>query len=297
MRILVTGREGQLARALSAMNAADLEVVCLGRPEMDVTNRASIDESLSNIRPDIVVNAAAYTAVDKAESDQAAAYAANATGAGNVAASAAASGIPVIHVSTDYVFSGEKTSPYVETDEVDPQSVYGASKLHGERAVAAANPAHIIVRTAWVYSVWGNNFLKTMLRLSQTLDEIGVVADQRGNPTYAPELARGLIAAARVALAAPQSAGWRGLFHLAGTGEAVWADFAEVIFDASAKAGGKSVQVKRISTRDYPTSARRPINSCLDCGKFQDVFGFSSPDWRTSTVECVADLNSLGNQV
>ena len=296
MRILVIGREGQLARALSAMKATDLEVVCLGRPEMDITSRHSIDESISNIRPDIVVNAAAYTAVDKAESDQAAAYATNAHGAGKVAASAAASGIPVIHVSTDYVFSGEKQSPYVETDEVDPRSVYGASKLDGERAVAAANPAHIIVRTAWVYSVWGNNFLKTMLKLSQTRDEIGVVADQLGNPTYAPALARGLIAAARVALAAPQSADWRGMFHLAGTGDAVWADFAEAIFDASAKAGGKSAQVKRISTRDYPTPACRPMNSRLDCRKFQNAFGFSSPDWRTSTIKCVADLNALRNQ-
>lgn len=296
MRILVTGREGQLARALAAMKASDLEMVCLGRPELNITSRSSVDKAISNFSPEVVVNTAAYTAVDKAESDQDAAYATNAIGAANVAAATAAVGIPVIHVSTDYVFSGDKTSPYVETDPVDPQSVYGASKLRGERAVAEANPAHIIVRTAWVYSVWGHNFLKTMLRLAQTRDEVGVVADQSGNPTYAPELARGIVAAAQVALDAPRSEHWSGIYHLAGTGDAVWADFAEMIFEASASVGGPWAQVKRIGTEDYKTPARRPMNSRLDCQKFQTVFNFSSPDWRTSTLECVAALHALENE-
>jgi len=295
MRILVTGREGQLARALAAMKASDLDMVCLGRPELNISSRSSVDKAIWTFNPDVVVNTAAYTAVDKAESDQDAAYATNAIGAANVAAATAAVGIPVIHVSTDYVFSGDKPSPYVETDPVDPQSVYGASKLRGERLVVKSNPAHIIVRTAWVYSVWGHNFLKTMLRLAQTRDEVGVVADQRGNPTYAPELARGIVAAAQVALDAPRSEHWSGIYHLAGTGDAVWADFAEAIFAASAAVGGPSARVKRIGTEDYKTPARRPMNSRLDCQKFQSVFNFSSRDWQTSTLECVAALHALEN--
>lgn len=293
MRILVTGREGQLARALSDMDRANLEIHCLGRPELDVADRSTIDRAISTFKPDILVNTAAYTAVDKAESDPASAFAINSCGAANAATAAAANEIPIIHISTDYVFSGDKLTPYLETDSVAPQGVYGASKLEGERAVAAANPAHVIVRTAWVYSPWGKNFLKTMLSLSQTLEEIGVVADQRGNPTYAPALAEGIVAAARTALAAPRGRQWRGTFHLAGTGEAVWADFAEEIFSASRKTGGMAARVRRIATADYPTPARRPMNSRLDCGKFRDVFGFVSPDWRLSVVECIAGLKLL----
>ncbi|MGV1867588.1 MULTISPECIES: dTDP-4-dehydrorhamnose reductase [unclassified Rhizobium] len=292
MRILVAGREGQVARAFSALNNPEIDIVCIGRPTLDIRDRLSIDRAIEKVNPHIVVNAAAYTAVDRAENDRETAYAANRDGAGNASAAAAAAGIPIIHISTDYVFSGDKALPYVESDLVSPQGVYGASKLAGELAVATANPAHIIIRTSWIYSVWGNNFLKTMLRLASTCDEIGVVADQRGNPTYAPELVRGIVTAARVALLAPQSTHWRGIFHLSGNGDTVWADFAEAIFEASARGGGDSARVLRICTADYPTAARRPINSCLDSGKFRNVFDFASREWKESVVECIATLNS-----
>jgi len=243
MRILVTGREGQVAKALLARADAQPEtliVLALGRPELDLTDRTSITRAIAGFSPDLLVNAAAYTTVDKAESEQDAAFAVNRDGAGNAAAAAAAAGIPIIHLSTDYVFDGDGDAPHREDDATGPLGVYGRSKLAGENAVRAANPAHAILRTSWVYAPWGNNFAKTMLRLAGERDVVRVVADQHGAPTYAPDIAAGILAVAETALAEPRGAGWRGVFHMTAAGETTWAGFAEAIFAASARAWSRS---------------------------------------------------------
>jgi len=290
MRLLVTGRDGQVARALVGLAAPDLEVEALGRPELDITDRSSIDRAIARFGPDLLVNAAAYTAVDKAESEADAAFAVNRDGAGNAAAAAAAAGIPVIHLSTDYVFAGDGTAPYRETDPTGPAGVYGRSKLDGEGAVGAANPAHVILRTSWVYAPWGNNFAKTMLRLASDRDAVRVVADQHGAPTYAPDIAEGIVAVARTALTGSRSGDWRGVFHMTGGGETTWAGFAEAVFAESASLGGPSARVEPISTADYPTPARRPANSRLDNSKFRAAFAHALPDWRDGVGRCVRAL-------
>lgn len=294
MRIVVTGKSGQVALALAERaGAAGHELVALGRPELDLAEPASIAPALASARPDLVVSAAAWTAVDKAESEAEAAFAANATGAGALAEATATLGVPLIHLSTDYVFDGTKPAPYVETDPVAPLGVYGASKEAGERAVLAAHPGAVILRTAWVYSPFGANFVKTMLRLAETREEVGVVADQRGNPTSALDIAAGVIALAErlVAEGRPLEAGpTRGLFHMTGTGEAVWADLAEAVFAASAAHGGPAARVKRITSADYPTPAPRPANSRLDCARLERVHGIRLPDWRVSVEQVVARL-------
>ncbi|UUP18244.1 dTDP-4-dehydrorhamnose reductase [Nitratireductor thuwali] len=288
MRILVTGREGQVARALAFCGTDGVSITCVGRPDLDITDRSSIDRAIKEIRPDILVNPAAYTAVDKAESEPETAFAVNRDGARNAAAAAAAAGMPVVHLSTDYVFAGDKPSPYVETDATGPASVYGHSKLAGEEAVAEANPAHVILRTAWVYSPWGHNFVKTMLRLAETRDTVRVVADQHGAPTYAPDIADCVVIVALAAFAALESEAWRGTYHVTAAGETNWAGFAEAIFAASAARGGPTARVEPISTADYPTPARRPRNSRLSNGKFCTTFAHTLPDWRDRVQMCVA---------
>ena len=290
MRLLVTGRDGQVAQALLALSKGDIEIVALGRPALDITDRASVDRAIAEHRPDVVVNAAAYTAVDKAESEEAAAFAVNADGAGNVAAAAARAGLPVIHISTDYVFAGDKASPYVETDATAPQGAYGRSKLAGEELVASANPNHAILRTAWVYGPYGANFLKTMLRLGETRDVVRVVADQRGTPTYAPDIAEGVVAVAKHLLAHPDEAAARGVFHMVAQGETTWAGFAEAIFERFAAAGGTRVSVEPIATADYPTPARRPTNSRLETTHFNQTFAHSLPVWTYGVARCMAAL-------
>lgn len=287
MRLLVTGSNGQVARALGALALADVEVVLRGRPDLDIVDRASVEHAIAETRPDLVVNPAAYTAVDKAESEPDLAFAANRDGAANVAAAAARHGLPVIHLSTDYVFSGEAGRAYVESDPTEPTGVYGASKLAGERAVAASNPAHAILRTAWVYAPWGHNFLKTMLRLAATRDTVRVVADQHGTPTYAPHIAEAIVAVARGMLASPDK---RGVFHMTAGGATTWAGFAEAIFERSAALGGPSARVERIATADYPTPARRPANSRLDSGRFQRLFGVGLPRWEEGVGDCLQVL-------
>lgn len=290
MKLFVTGREGQLARSLLALSAPDVDVVAIGRPELDITDRASIERALDAHKPDIVVNAAAYTAVDRAESERDQAFAINRDGAENVALAAAEAGLPVIHVSTDYVFSGNADGWRHEQDPTDPQNVYGASKLAGEQALAAANPAHAILRTAWVYSPYSGNFLKTMLRLAGDRQRVGVVADQFGTPTYAPDIAEAILVAARAIVADPQNSDLQGVFHLTAQGEANWADFAREIFRQSAARGGPSAAVDAITTADYPTPARRPANSRLDTTRFATSFGHKLPDWRDGVARCLAAL-------
>lgn len=290
MRLLVTGREGQLARSLAALSGGDATVIALGRPDLDIADADSVARAIAAHAPDIVVNAAAYTAVDRAESEAEQAFRVNRDGAGNVAAAAARAGLPVIHVSTDYVFSGHEPGARREDDPTDPQNVYGASKLAGEAAVAAAGPAHAILRTAWVYSPYGSNFLKTMLRLGAERGRVRVVADQAGTPTYAPDIAEAIVAAARVILAEPDSPAWRGVFHLVAQGETNWAAFAREIFRQSAARGGVSAEVEDITTADYPTPARRPANSRLDTARFAAAFGHRLPDWRDGVARCLAAL-------
>jgi dTDP-4-dehydrorhamnose reductase len=294
-RIAIVGRHGQLARALAeAGEAAGLRIITAARPELDLARAETIAPVLTSIRPDAVVCAAAYTAVDKAESEPDLAYAVNATGAGAVAAAAAAMGVPVVHVSTDYVFPGDKPAPYVEDDPVGPLGVYGASKLAGERAVAAAGPDHVILRTAWVYSPFGTNFVKTMLRVAAVRDVVRVVADQRGCPTSALDLAPAVLRVIENLLASPGERRLRGVFHLAGRGETSWAGFATAVFAASRRRGGPWASVEDIITAEYPTAARRPARSCLDGRRIEAVHGVALGDWQAALETCMDRLLEPG---
>ncbi len=283
MRIAVTGKQGQVVSALLERGpVAGVEIVAVGRPELDLVDRASIRAVLSQIKLDVIVSAAAYTAVDKAESEEELAFVVNAEGPTAIAEVAKELGVPIVHLSTDYVFSGDKQGLYVETDATGPVSVYGRSKLAGEEGVAAANPNHVILRTAWVYSPFGANFLKTMLRLAETRDAVNVVADQHGTPTSALDIADAVIAMATL-LCADSDPKLRGIFHMTGSGEGTWADFAEAIFAGLQAKCGREVSVGRITTMDYPTLAKRPANSRLSNDKLKQVYGIVLPDWRQST--------------
>ncbi|CAN5385269.1 dTDP-4-dehydrorhamnose reductase [soil metagenome] len=284
MRLLVVGGSGQLAQCLKERWP---DAILAGRPMLDVRDPATIAKAIAESAPDAVVNAAGYTAVDAAEGDQGAAFAINRDGAAAVAREAARHGVPIVHISTDYVFSGTKSGPYNEADRPDPTGAYGRSKLEGEDAVRAANPRHVILRTAWVYSPFGNNFVKTMLKLALTRPVIRVVDDQHGNPTSAHDLADGVIAAAK-------QFGGRdevlGTFHFAGRGDTTWCGFAREIFAISEELGGPVAAVEAITTADYPTAAKRPANSRLDCGAFERRFGLAIPAWQESLRGCVARL-------
>lgn len=296
MRIAVTGKAGQVVTSLIERGgAAGHEVIALGRPELDLADPASVTRMLEMVTPDAIVSAAAYTAVDKAESESELAHAVNGAGAGAVAEAAKALGVPLVHVSTDYVFDGTLGRPYVETDPTRPTGAYGASKLAGEVAVLAAHGDNsALLRVAWVYSPFGANFVKTMLRLAGDRDEVSVVADQLGNPTSALDIADGIIRVATNMVSDSYSE-LRGVFHMTASGETSWADFAEAIFAASAARGGPSARVKRIATADYPTQATRPANSRLDCGLIARVHGVALPDWRGSLETVIARLQPVAN--
>jgi dTDP-4-dehydrorhamnose reductase len=291
MRIAVTGRTGQVVQSLLARaGMAGVTVIPVGRPELDLAQPDGVRQALGEARPDCIVNAAAYTAVDKAETEPELAMRVNGEGAGTVAAAAAALGVPLIQISTDYVFDGMAPRPWRESDATAPLSAYGRSKLAGEEAVTASGADWTILRTAWVYSPFGANFVKTMLRLAESRDEIGVVSDQLGSPTSALDLADTIIAVAKALAARPGDASLRGVFHAAGTGEASWADLAAAVFAASAALGGPSAAVRRIATIDYPTPARRPSNSRLDCSLLAQRHGLRLPPWQDSVQSCVATL-------
>jgi dTDP-4-dehydrorhamnose reductase len=291
MRLIVTGTQGQVVTALLERGPAQgVEIIAIGRPDLDLADPATVAAALGTVDGDAIVNAAAYTAVDKAESEEELATRINGAGAGAVAQLAAERGLPLLHISTDYVFDGALDRPYREDDPTGPIGAYGRSKLAGEQAVAAAHPGAAIFRTAWVYSPFGGNFVKTMLRLGETREELSVVADQRGAPTSALDIADALIAAARKLVAQPGDKTLTGVFNLTGGGEATWAEFAEAIFSEAERYGRKPVRVKPIETRDYPTPARRPANSRLSHAKLAQVYGISLPDWRLSTRACVARL-------
>lgn len=295
-RVLVTGREGQLVRSLIERGAAtELDILPLGRPLLDLEDSPGISRVVRDIAPDILINAAAYTNVDAAEKDEATARRINAEAPGELAAATAAAGIPIVHVSTDYVFDGASADPYDETSPTCPLGVYGRTKLEGEERVRAVNPDHAIVRTAWVYSPWGRNFLKTMMSLAEQRDTLRVVGDQRGNPTSALDLADGLLALVK-SVAAGHRTGLGQTYHLAGTGSGSWADFAQRIMTRRAALGLPSAIIEPITTAEWPTPARRPANSTLASEKFARQFRFRMPDWGRSTdlvVDRVAQEASL----
>ncbi len=289
MRIAVTGSMGQVATSLIDRAGPEFEIILLGRRVFLLEDRKAVLAGLKSARPDVVINAAAYTAVDRAEAEESVALAVNGEGAGHVAEAADQIGAPLLQLSTDYVFDGTLDRPYREDDPTGPRSAYGRSKLIGERLVAERCANSAILRTAWLYSPYGANFVRTMLSLNETRDEVSVVADQRGNPTSALDLAAALLAvAARVR--GDSSPGLRGVFHMTGSGEATWADFAEAIFAEAAARGRRPTRVKRITTADYPTPARRPANSRLDNEKLRRAYGLELPDWRTSLAACCGRL-------
>lgn len=291
MRIAVTGREGQVVHSLiERAPSHGHEIIPLGRPELDLAGApADILRALEQAQPEAIVSAGAYTAVDRAESEPDLAFAVNAAGAEAVARAAASMRVPLVHLSTDYVFDGEKSEPYVESDPTGPTSVYGASKLAGEQEVLAAHANSAVLRTAWVYSPFGSNFVKTMLRLAADREEVSVVADQRGNPTSALAIADGILDVVSN-LATSDEPRRRGIFHMTAAGEASWADFAEAIFADSASLGGPNARVRRITTADYPTPARRPANSRLDCSRLERAHAVRLPHWRISLREVVERL-------
>lgn len=289
MRIAVIGRNGQIAQSLRSLGRArGRYVFCAGRPDLDLAAPDTIASFLERVSPDLVVNAAAYTAVDKAESEPDAAFRVNADGAAHVAVACSRLHVPLVHVSTDFVFDGRKRTPYVETDGVAPLSVYGASKAAGEKAVRAACGRHVILRTSWVYAPFGTNFVRTMLRLGSERAELGVVADQHGTPTDARDIARAILDIAPRLQAATTDV-W-GTYHLTGSYETTWHRFAEEIFRQAAARGAKVPRLKAISTAEYPTAARRPAYSVLDNAKFIATFGFALPDWRASLAGCLDEL-------
>lgn len=295
VRIAVTGRTGQLARALRERAApAGVEVVCVSRPELDLADPGMLAGLFGALRPDAIVNAAAYTAVDTAESEPGLARAINVDGARIVAEAARDLGVPMVQMSTDYVFAGTRGRPYREDDRTGPRSVYGANKLAGEEAVMDTAPDHMIVRTSWVYSPFGRNFVRTMLRLAGEREEVSVVDDQVGAPTSAFDLADGVLAACTNLVARPDESALRGIFHMTAAGEASWADVAEAAFAASAARGGPAARVRRIATADYPTPAERPANSRLDTSKLASMHGIRLPDWRAPLEACVVRILSEG---
>jgi dTDP-4-dehydrorhamnose reductase len=292
MRLYVIGADGQVARSLrEAASLHDDIVFGFGaRPDVDLLHPKSIEAAIARFRPDVVINPAAYTAVDKAESEPDQAFKVNCDGARTVAMAAANQGAPVIHLSTDYVFDGQKIGAYVESDPVAPQGVYGRSKLEGELAVAEANPRHVVLRTSWVYAPFGSNFVRTMLRLAAERDRLRVVDDQVGCPTYAPDIANSIIAMVRKLTTSGWHSKYAGVTHLAGPDALTWCAFAREIVQASAERGGRCVPVDPIATSDYPTPALRPANSRLSTVRLGSIFDVRLPLMSSSLANCLDRL-------
>jgi len=288
MKLLITGCDGQVGTELTRQSRAlGWTVKAVDRDGLDITDLEAVNNAVCVFKPDAVVNAAAYTAVDKAERDRDAAFAVNRDGPKNLAVVCSDLDIPLIHYSTDYVFDGSKSDAYVESDPVAPLGVYGESKLAGELAVGEFCSKHLILRTSWVFSSHGNNFVKTMLRLGAERKELGVVADQCGKPTSASDIARLTL---RILPGTKDS--W-GIYHLAQPEVTSWHGFAEAIFDEASKQGMllKVGEVRTIRTSDYPTPAGRPSNSALHCDKLETIFGASIKPWRKSLVEVIREIN------
>jgi len=259
-----------------------------GREDLDLSSPDAIKRAVEGLSPDAIINAAAYTAVDRAESEPEIAFALNRDAPATLARCAQERGIPLVHISTDYVFNGEKSEPYTETDAIAPLGVYGHSKAQAETLVMTSCPRAAIVRTSWVFSPHGANFVKTMLRLAGQREELGVVADQRGRPTAATDIARTCVVMTERLLAEDGSA--RGIFHFAGHGDTTWAEFAEAIFEGARRRGLPAARVRHITTADYPTPAKRPANSRLDTSKIESI-GIEPRPWPIMLEECLDQLN------
>ena len=287
MKIMLTGGGGQLAWELERALAPLGEVLCFDRATLDLGDAAALARRVRELRPDVVVNAAAFTAVDRAEAESELAQRVNGIAPGVLAEEARRAGALMVHYSTDYVFDGAKQAAYVESDPPNPINAYGRSKLAGERAVAQAAGDHLILRTCWLYGARGQNFLRTILRLALTRERLRVVSDQVGKPTWVRPLAEatGQILAQRIARAGGES----GLFHLACAGETSWHGFARAILEEFAVELDRRPALEAISTPEYPLPAARPANSRLDCGKLQRAFGLALPDWRKSLSLCARD--------
>ncbi len=300
-RILVTGAGGQVGGALVPSLASLGEVVVPCRAELDLADPESVRRAVREFKPHWVVNAAAYTAVDKAESEVEAARAINATALGALGEEARVIGAAVVHFSTDYVFDGSKQSPYIETDATGPLNAYGKTKLEGERALAASGAAHLIFRTSWVYGATGKNFARSILRMARERDVLRIVADQHGAPTWSEDLARmtAHVVGQLSARVAQDHAGlsetvsiFNGVYHATGSGETTWFGFAKTIVEEVAllEPEAKLAKVEPIPTAEYPTPARRPMNSRLDCAKLERAFGWRMPGWSESTQRVIAEL-------
>ena len=282
-RILITGGSGQVGHCLKAQLKGCAELSVPDSSALNIADRRSVRQAVETFRPDYIINAAAYTAVDKAENDAERAFAVNRDGARHLAEAAEAAGASMLHISTDYVFDGAGGAPYDEAAPTAPQNIYGASKLAGEQAVLEACRCAVVMRTSWVFGAHGQNFVKTMLRLGRERDSLGIVADQYGAPTAAADIAAALITIVR-RHTPEQLAERAGIYHYCGSPYASWFEFAETIFAEAAAQGvlAKIPAVKPIATADYPTPAKRPADSRLDCGKIRVVFGIGPCDWHSA---------------
>lgn len=279
-KFLITGAKGQVGYCLTQQLQGKHEILAVDRDELDITDQSAVKNAVENFHPDVIINAAAHTAVDRAETEVELSEAINVKGPRYLAEAAKDVGATILHISTDYVFDGQREGKYKETDATDPQAVYGKTKLEGEQAVAKANDKFIVLRTAWVFGEHGNNFVKTMLRLAKTRDTLGVVADQIGGPTYAGDIAASLIQIAEKIIAGEDVQ--YGIYHFTGEPYVSWCDFAKAIFDEAVSQNilEKAPHVNAITTADYPTPAKRPANSCLDLTKIQRVFGIQPSNWQ-----------------
>lgn len=289
IKVLITGAKGQVGAELVKLAPAGFTVIGLGSDQLDITNPQQVNAAVAEHQPSLMINAAAYTAVDKAESDSEKAFAVNEQGVACLAKAAQQADIPLFHISTDYVFDGQATVPYKEIDPVNPQGVYGVSKLAGEQVLAVTHNKHIILRTSWVFGATGHNFVKTMLRLGKERDELAVVADQHGGPTSAASIAQVLWQLAKNY----QQQGdlpW-GIYNFSNSPRGTWHDFAVEIFKQGKALGllDKLPNVKAITTADYPTSAKRPAWSVLDCTKIETLLGYGVPCWKSELVQVLKD--------
>lgn len=286
-RIAIIGRNGQVSRALQKVLCSEYDLTTIGRPDADLCEPQSVKAAILAAQPDAVINPAAYTAVDNAEDEPALAQSVNVVGAQSLAEAAAQIGAPIIHFSTDYVFDGRKTTPYLEADAPNPLSVYGHTKLEGERCVARANPRHIILRTAWVYSATGSNFPRTMLRLATERPSVRVVDDQYGTPTLADDLAGAVRRILSRLEADPEQRDLYGVFHATGGGATSWFHFAQAIMDGAGKRGAPHIPVHPIKAKDYPVKAARPAYSVLSSQKLKTAYGIELPDWQSALTRCL----------
>lgn len=285
MRLIVFGKNGQVARTLVEEAEGVLDILALGRSEADLSRAGTAAEAIRAQTPDVIVNAAAYTAVDRAEEEQDAARALNARAPREMAEAAKAAGAAFIHLSTDYVFDGASDAPYAEDAATNPINVYGATKLEGEAGVSDANDKAVILRTSWVFSEYGNNFVKAMLRLSAERDGLDIVDDQIGGPTLARDIAHAILT---IAGKKHRGAPGAGVYHYQGAPPASWAGFARKIFEYA----GRSTEVRPIPTAQYPTAAKRPLYTVLDGARIERDFGLAQPDWRIGLRQVVSALTA-----